>query len=67
MCVGPNIVSTGRSNAAAKCRGPLSVVTSKSARRTHATGFDPDVIAAYPYVVTDYRGAYAVDGSVADV
>lgn len=28
---------------------------------------DPDVIAAYPYVVTDYRGAFAVDGAVADV
>jgi galactonate dehydratase len=28
---------------------------------------DPDVIAAYPYVATDYRGAFAVDGSVVDV
>ena len=36
MCVGPNSVTTGRSKAAAKWRGPLSVVTSRSARRTHA-------------------------------
>ncbi len=28
---------------------------------------DPEVIAAYPYVATDYRGAFAVDGAVADV
>src|SRR6266446_6444205 len=36
MCVGPYRVTTGRSNAAAKWRGPLSVVTSRSQRRTHA-------------------------------
>src|SRR5262245_53129981 len=34
--VGPNSVTTGRSNAAAKWRGPLSVVTSSAARRIHA-------------------------------
>ena len=34
MWVGPNSVTTGRPNAAAKWRGPLSVVTSRSACRT---------------------------------
>jgi galactonate dehydratase len=28
---------------------------------------DPEVIARYPYVATDYRGAFASDGAVADV
>src|SRR5262249_51036526 len=36
MCVGPNSVTTGRPNAAAKWRGPLSVVTSRLARHTQA-------------------------------
>ena len=36
MNVGPNSETTGRSNAAAKCLGPLSVVTSRFTRRTHA-------------------------------
>src|SRR5436309_1005549 len=36
MCVGPKRVTTGRPNAAAKWRGPLSVVTSRSQRRTSA-------------------------------
>ena len=35
-CVGPKSVTTGRLNAAAKWRGPLSVVTSREQRRTRA-------------------------------
>ena len=36
MCVGPNRVMTGVSNAAAKWRGPESVVIKSAARRTQA-------------------------------
>ena len=36
MCVGPNRVITGVLKAAAKCRGPESVVIKSAARRTQA-------------------------------
>ena len=53
MCVGPNSDTTGRSNAAAKWRGPLSVVTSRSAAPD--TGFRQTQRDAGPFRVSRRR------------